>query len=343
MVVVTGVLLSAALLKAIAVINAVRWLHARGPVFRAALAERRPTTVAEQTRLYDEVGAAFFPFGLKDYRLRRFLSGRRGARRVAVWPARALSVLLFRVAVLVPVSTAYLILLASVDLPLLHRGANDALALALACTLLAITIGLAIEAVYAYAVLGSYGIGFHELRPERRGPERALVREFQVFAGTLMVAYVAGIGATYLVAVRFGGYQRIPVRSGPGAVAQQVIDSAYYALLAFSGAGDPEPIGPAGKVVTGAIAVQGMALLLLVLASMLAIADRGSADRAVGTRPDPVAPAPAVPPNPPPNPPAGPPAGRPGLAGLLVGAALGAAVAVAVRARHRRRVNRKVT
>jgi hypothetical protein len=339
MVVVTAVLLAAALLKAIAVGNAVRWLHARGPVFRAALAERRPTTIVEQTRLYDEVGAAFFPFGLKDYRLRRLLGGARGARRVAVWPARVLSVLLFRVAVLVPVSSGYLVLLASVDVPPLHGGANDVLALVLACVLLAITIGLAIEAVYAYAVLGSYGIGFHELRPERRGPERALVREFQVFAGTLMVAYAAGIGATYLVAVRFGGYRRIPVRSGPGAIVEQVIDSAYYALLAFSGAGDPEPLGPAGKVVTGAIAVQGMALLLLVLASMLAIADRGGADRAVGTRPEPVAPAPVVPP----NPPADPPAGRPGLVGLVVGAALGAALAVALRARHRRRVNRNVT
>jgi hypothetical protein len=70
MVLVTAALLVAALLKVVAVVNAVRWLHVRGPAFKAVLAARRPRTLAEQEQAYDAVAAGFFPFGVKDYRLR---------------------------------------------------------------------------------------------------------------------------------------------------------------------------------------------------------------------------------------------------------------------------------
>jgi hypothetical protein len=352
MVVVTAGLLAVALLKALAVGNAIRWLDRRGPAFRAALAAGRPDTVIAQEHAYDRLGGAFFPFGVKDYRLRRLIRVVGAGHPVRTGPLIVLRHLLFNLAALVPVCTAYLIWLATTDAvpDLVPRRAHDAVALALAGTLLAVTILLAIEAVYAYAVLGSYGIGFHELRPERRRPERALVREFQVFAGTLITAFVAGVGATYVVALRFGGYGRIPTRPDePGAIPGQVLDCAYYALLAFSGAGDPEPLAPAGKVVTGLVAAQGLALLLLVLASMLAIADRGGAP-GVG----PASPGPAPPPGASPRVPAAllePPVAPPGpvpdptagrrvvefAAAVVVAGAVGAAVALAMdRAGHRR-------
>lgn len=43
--VVTGSLLVVVLLKILAIVNAIRWLHSHGPAFAAALAEQPPRTV----------------------------------------------------------------------------------------------------------------------------------------------------------------------------------------------------------------------------------------------------------------------------------------------------------
>jgi hypothetical protein len=275
MVLITAGLLAVVLLKILAVVNAIRWLHTHGPAFSTALAEEPPRTVVDQERLYDRLWADFFPFGVKDYRIRRMARSLRGPRALLVgWPARAFRVVLFNLALLAALTAAYLIVLASSPrIPdLVPRPAHDAVALVLALSLIVATILIAIEAVYGYAVLGSYGLGFHELRPERRMPERALVREFQVFAGALIAAHLAGVGATYLIAHRFGGYAKIPASTPNLAqIALHTLDSAYYTLATFVGTGDPEPLTAPGKMASGLIAAQGLAFLVLVLASMLSI------------------------------------------------------------------------
>jgi hypothetical protein len=276
MVVVTVGLLAVVLLKILAVFNAIRWLHSHGPAFAAALAEQPPQSVVDQERLYDRLGADFFPFGIKDYRIRRMARRLRGPRGLLLgWPARVFQVLLFNLALLAVLTAGYLIALASTpSLPdLLARPVHDAIALALALSVIVATMLIAVEAVYGYAVLGSYGLGFHELRPERRVPERALVREFQVFAGALIAAHLAGVGAVYLISHRFEGYAKIPA-STPTDLAHtalQVLDCSYYTMATFVGAGDPEPLTAAGKMASGLIAAQGLAFLVLVLASMLSI------------------------------------------------------------------------
>ncbi len=275
MIAVTVGLLVVVFLKVIAVVNAIRWLHRQGPAFTAALAAQHPRTMAEQERVYDNLEADFFPFGIKDYRIRRFARARQGSRRILVgWLARLFQVTFFNLAMLSVLTATYLILVASMDrLPdLVPRSVDDAFCLVLALTLLIATILIAVEAVYAYAVLGSYALGFHELRPERRSLEKLLVREFQIFVGALIAAHLAGVGATYLVAHRFDGYGKL-AKIAPSAARAvlQTLDSSYYTLATFVGSGDPEPLTAAGKLTSGLITLQGLAFLALVLASMLSI------------------------------------------------------------------------
>jgi len=275
MIVITAGLLVVVLLKILAVVNAIRWLHSHGPEFATALADQHPRTAVDQERLYDHLGAAFLPFGVKDYRIRRMTRGLRGSRQLLVgWPARIFRATPFNLAVLAGLTAAYLIVLASAPrIPhLLSRSAHDSVALVLALSLIVATILIAVEAVYSYAVIGSYGQSFHELRPERRQPDRILVREFQVFAGALIAAHLAGVGAMYFIGHRFGGYTKIAMPTpDPAQAALQTLDCSYYTLATFAGAGDPEPLTAAGKVASGLVAVQGLAFLVLVLASMLSI------------------------------------------------------------------------
>src|SRR6266545_4372756 len=113
MLVITAGLLAVVLLKILAVVNAIRWLHTHGPAFAMALAEEPPRTVVDQERLYDRLGADFFPFGVKDYRIRRMARSLRGPRGLLVgWPARVFRVLLFNLARLAALTAAYLVVLA---------------------------------------------------------------------------------------------------------------------------------------------------------------------------------------------------------------------------------------
>src|SRR6266536_6022029 len=135
MIVITAGLLVVVLLKILAVVNAIRWLHSHGPEFATALADQHPRTAVDQERLYDHLGAAFLPFGVKDYRIRRMTRGLRGPRQLLVgWPARIFRATLFNLAVLAGLTAAYLIVLASAPrIPhLLSRSAHDSVALVLA-------------------------------------------------------------------------------------------------------------------------------------------------------------------------------------------------------------------
>ena len=279
MIAVTAGLLLVVLLKAIAVVNAIRWLHSRGPAFAAAVAAEPPETVVDQELLYDRFEAGFFPFGVKDYRVRRMARQMQGPRQLLVGlPLRVFQSTLFNLALLAALACAYLVALASAPpVPFLLPGpVHDTVALALALSLIVTTILIAVEAVYSYAVIGSYGQGFHELRPQRRRPERALVREFQVFVGALLAAHLAGLGAMYLISHRFGGYAKVAVSTPDLAgVSRQALDCSYYTLATFVGAGDPEPLTAVGKLASGMVVLQGLAFVVLVLASMFSIVGNG--------------------------------------------------------------------
>jgi len=152
MLVITAGLLAVVLLKILAVVNAIRWLHTHGPAFAMALAEEPPRTVVDQERLYDRLGADFFPFGVKDYRIRRMARSLRGPRGLLVgWPARVFRVLLFNLALLAALTAAYLIVLASAPrIPdVVPRPAHDAVALVLALSLIVATILIATETACA--------------------------------------------------------------------------------------------------------------------------------------------------------------------------------------------------
>ncbi|GAB3737379.1 hypothetical protein [Nocardiopsis nanhaiensis] len=287
MIVVTVVLTTFALLKLIAVIGAIRWMYTRGSGYVADLVASPPHSTAELHRSYDRNGGAFLPFGVKDYRLRRWADrlARRG-HRLAAGALSGVRALFFSLPVQVVVAAVYVAAIASAPQQpeSALRAWNDSLALGLCFLLVATTMLLAAEAVVAYAVLGSYGVSFHSALPVRQSRAQVMIQEFRVFVGAAVFAHLASATAMYLISVRFGGYQHI---SGPVAGIEQALgrglDVYYHTLMVFIGGGEPGPLTPVGQVATGLIAAQGLSLLLLVLATMLTVVP-GRADTEGGER-----------------------------------------------------------
>jgi hypothetical protein len=64
------VLLGILALKAVAILNAVRWLHRRGPAYYRHVRAERPETVADREQAVQLHGGSFFPLGVAPRRPR---------------------------------------------------------------------------------------------------------------------------------------------------------------------------------------------------------------------------------------------------------------------------------
>lgn len=345
MVIVTTLLLGLVGLKLVAIGNAIAWLYRQGTRYRPRLVTAPPDTTAAQYRLYDELDGGFFPFGVKDYRLRRMrdtATGRGGWLRRA--SLRLFQTVLFQFGWLTAICMAYLVAAPHLaGMPALApRSVDDLGRLVLAVVLLLGTILVAAEAVVGYSMLGSYGTAFHIVPPARRNWERGLLKEFEVFAGAVLTAHLAGVGALYSVSTRSGGFDKLAgLPADLPAALLRVADCSYATLMVFLGASDPSPRSFEAKLVTGLVGAQGLSYLILVFASMLSIA----------TKPAPTTAAtPAEPRQAPQDPPAVPvdpatPAPGRAMTGrrylpVAVGFALGVLTVVALRARRRARSRR---
>ncbi len=264
------VLLGILALKAVAILNAVQWLHRHGPAYHRHITAERPENVADRDRAVELHGGSFFPFGVKEYRLRRYLrdSGNRSLWKRATRPgARLFQMVLFQFGLLAPICGFALIAMTISPrrFQVLPSTLNDFAGLLLGLLLMIAMVLIIVEAVYGYATLGSYS-AFHLLDPKRDEPGRRLVSELQLFIGALMTALLSAVGVVYFTSVRFGDYEQMAESiTTPSQIAGRVADSAYYTLMAFLGSGEAGPRSIAAKLVTGLLGVEGFSLLVLVL------------------------------------------------------------------------------
>ena len=257
-------------LKALAILNAVQWLHRHGPAYYRHVTAERPQSVADRDRAVELHGGSFFPFGVKEYRLRRFL---RESRNGPLWKratrpgVRLFQLVLFQFGFLAPICGFALI---ATTIPprrvqVLPSALNDFAGLLLGILLMIAMVLIIVEAVYGYAVLGSYS-AFHLLDPRRAEPGRRLVAELQIFIGSLMTALLSAVGVVYFTSVRFGDYEKMAGSvATSGQIAGRLADSAYYTLMAFLGSGEAGPRSIAAKLVMGLLGLEGFSLLILVL------------------------------------------------------------------------------
>jgi Ion channel len=275
-------LLAITVLKAVAIVNATRWLSSSGRRYTNALATR-PDWPPE--RIGELAGADFFPFGLKDHQLERL------ARQQRAWPGSRLArmvisgfrTVLFNQPMLVFVTSLYVMTASTLlaeghQFSLLPAAIHDALLYILAIAALATTLLMSIEAVFAYATLGSYAVAFHGRSPlrSRASGGTVLLTELQVFIGIVFGTCFAGASACYVAAVHYNGMHAIGglPTGNPLLAAGSAFTCLYFAVTTFAtgGANDVTPVNIFGRLPAGIIQLQSFSLLILVIACLITVA-----------------------------------------------------------------------
>ncbi|MGA3184434.1 MAG: hypothetical protein ABSE52_07545 [Candidatus Dormibacteria bacterium] len=253
-------LLAASALKIYATSRAVVWLPTRGPKYRVSMETQRPEERGEmdvRIRMLSGTGGLFFPFGVRDYRLRAWAAD--GATSRA--SLRRLTPISF--------NWPFLVLLSAITLPLLVSGGSQLqrwIALVTILLLMGEALAIGAELALSYLMLGSYGVSVHNLVPFTASAERRAFAESMAFLGAVGMSYIAVATGLLVTAHAFGGLRGIqyPHAAGPF-LPSGIGNSFYYALLIFLQQGNPGPVNGQGKAVVALASAVGAAYLLMIV------------------------------------------------------------------------------
>jgi hypothetical protein len=274
-------LLSVIAVKIIAAVNDTRWLGSSGAIYRDLRQKASPDNEQAVFDLFEQTNGAHWPFGVKDYKLRRLASASSRNRRLRV-TAAIFHASLFRFQRLAVIAGAYAIVgVSSGTFPLvvMAPSVHAVLLFALCLLILGTNVLLSVQAVVAYATLGDYAQSFQLYPLWRPGFVSAirsnpLLQELRVLADKVATSIIAGAVAAYVACVSFQSF------TGPylGAVSAGSIGSwvqLFWQMIYFStttfvtvGYGDITPSGFAGQLVAVILELQAFAVLSVVLAAL---------------------------------------------------------------------------
>jgi hypothetical protein len=287
--IVTLFLLLCVLVKIVAIVSAIRWIGKHGAEYRRFVDQLEKTKGSVRTEDFDAARdschADFFPYGLKEFRLRQGISRLRGGPRLQ----RIAGVLLaFYYRFLVQyhylgfLITGYLILLPGMHLavtgsPITAFHAGSAYVLSL--LLLAMNMAIEVEVILGYATLGGYGRYFHMLTTERMrlAAGSPFLVEVGIAAAMSLVMLVTGAGAcsvAYVLLDGFGGEGLLKYNACQpvnwGAIYLQCV---YFALTTLTtvGYGDIAPRNGFGQLTTALIMLQNFIFLALVITTIVSV------------------------------------------------------------------------
>lgn len=274
------------LAKLVAIVNAIRWLAKHGIEYRKLIERLDNTGGPLRPQDFDAASASFrghfFPYGLKEYKLRETISrlqnGPRFHRIVAIFLALYYR-LLVQYHYLAFLTTSYLIILPGAHALLTERALTSfhaGLGYTLSLLLVAMNIAIEIEAILGYAMLGNYGRYFHMLttRRLRLAAGSPFLVEIGIAAAISLVMLVSGAGACYVAYILFEGF------GGTGLLAYDAhepfnwaavyLQCVYFALTTLTtvGYGDIAPRNGFGQLTTSLLLVQNFIFLVIVVSTI---------------------------------------------------------------------------
>jgi hypothetical protein len=256
MVLVLAFLCLVTLLKLISISNAIRWLGTSAGQYRKEIVKRRPQTVLAlevQLRIFR---ADFFPFGLKDYQLARYMRRlpRASARgTVAWWVLVLFQKVFFQFQGIAAVSAVALVIGAHAPhgTLLASRNVYGGMGAALGILLMAGIILLTSECFLSYVVLGSYGAAFHRLDARRLrvldeavrpsmllpqpGDRNVAIIEMFAYAGIFLMAFAIMTSVTYFISLQLGGFSALTDPVGHGLIEWRRLYDTLYAIVIIAG------------------------------------------------------------------------------------------------------------
>jgi len=285
----TALLLLCILLKCLAIKNAIRWLNSHGreyakgmgSLFAERQREGRSVEPEDFYRAFENSEGAFFPYGVKDFKLRRRIESpenSKGFKNVLGRVLKVYRITLFNYPGLSLLMTGYLCVSVGVRKALecrfvLGQDWHYALIFITALALLMMNILIEVEAAFGYATLGSYARYFHMLEPEKwplTGGSR-LILEMQTMLGIAVIIIFTGAGASFTSYALFRGFEggNLPAEFSHALTdaIQIFLQFVYFALTTFTtvGYGDIYAAYSSGQLVASLMIVQGFGLLTILL------------------------------------------------------------------------------
>jgi hypothetical protein len=222
----------------------------------------------ESIGIYSNHGR-IFPFGIRGYLLERAHLGspRRGLRKAIVGALAGATGILFNALLAIPI-----VALCTIAVTASFPGDSAAirwLSLAVATELILFPITNVVEMIVSYATLGSYGGAFH--RPKQYlsvWRRRQLLVEVQVLAFNVGMALIGGTTLYFVLARQWSAFSSLGALESAW---NGIADSAYYALMSLLTADNPNPTTLMGRGATALVTVEGVGLLVVVLASLTSL------------------------------------------------------------------------
>ena len=260
------------LLRVYSIARGLVWLWQHGAQLSDLLKAAPPTTADDRDEIIRQAGGDFFPFGSKAFRLARAARGGRTLRQRAFRVPLRLFLGIWRYPIFMLLLLAYLVTLTHSPLIEVAGLSGTARLSGMAAALIAMIgpILLAVEALVSMAFTGAYATSIHAGSFRTPDTKPKVLTEFQAFVGALFTAHTSAVAAMYFASSRIEEYGKLP--ASPESLlagVQRLQDASYYSLFTMLGASDPEPQGPVGKLATGMIGLQGIALLLIVLGATM--------------------------------------------------------------------------
>jgi len=277
-------------LKIASIGGSIRWLIREG--HRAGRRLDRAAALPRDRRyqVFDALGVRHFPFGLKDYRLDRFVRavGRGWTDRLVRTLLRPFRWLIY-FPTLVSVSSGYMLAATTAS----AAGGSVEITTPIAAGILLYVLGIATlgakflisaEAAFAYAMLGGYAISFHAITPGRILSGRSpLLGELQLFTAIAILTCVAGTAACFVAGIRLHGMQAVDGLSAHdlGHAVASALTCLYFAVTTFAtgSANDITPVNLWGRIPAAMIQANSVALLVIVITTLTSAARRPPANR----------------------------------------------------------------
>lgn len=240
------------------VLRSIAWIRQHHAGFIALvdrLEERDRRDADSYPSIYDQTGGSFFPFGVKSYRLRRFVRSGSPVSRILKLPLQALR-MLWKLYIYIPVSSGALLMLAS--LPRQMSPGTTWMIYVVGLLLCACSISIAAEGVVAQKSLGDWAR--HHYYFKNGG-----LAKWKIWTGSGLLAWGTATSFLMFTSSRLGGFPQIP---GSGAWYNHLFGSAFYGLGSLGLFGSPEASLPAAKVALVAVWLAGIALLIILLAEL---------------------------------------------------------------------------
>lgn len=291
MVIIPALLCLVTLFKLTSISNALRWLGGDAAMYRKDVVRTKPQTVLAMEVILQMSHADFFPFGLKDYRLARYM--RRLSREslcdtAAWWALVMFQKIFFQFQGLALVSAAFLALGAHVPHWIMWapRNVYAGMGAALGILLMIGIVFLACESFMSYIVLGSYGAAFHRLdvrrqrvldgaatpaallpQPEDRNP--AIIEMF-AYAGIFITGFAIMATATYFISMQLGGFAALNDRIDPGLIdGRRLYDAFYQTVNIAGGSSEAQPVTMLAMLLAMIGTITYLLLTIIILAGLV--------------------------------------------------------------------------